>query len=179
MVFVSVRLSANPGRVLDVTAAAMRILPSVELDEVPRMADFAFWGEVGRPGLGWPEQSFRSAYARNRRAATDNSIDDSAVADVLFDSVPSNLKWSGSLANLHRQLTAIAGKQLPGSKRWPKNVTQLSSELRRLSPQLRERGLSIAFSRSRDQRLITLMFEETGCSGVLTEISDLRTAEPS
>jgi hypothetical protein len=148
------------GALLDVTAAAMRILPDVELDEVPRMADFAFWGEsVGR-ALGWPEQSFRSAYARNRRAATDNSIDNSAVADVLFDSVPSNLKWSGALAELHRQLTAIAGKQVAGTKRWPKNVQQLSSELRRLSPQLRERGLSIAFSRSRDQRLITLMFEE-------------------
>jgi hypothetical protein len=60
---------------------------------------------------------------------------------------------------LHRQLTEIAGKALAGSKRWPKSVTQLSGELRRLAPQLRERGLSIAFSRSRDQRLITLAFD--------------------
>ena len=147
------------GSVLDTIAAAMRVLPSLELDEVPRMADFAFWGEAVGQSLGWPEQSFRSAYARSRRAATDNSIDDSAVADVLFGSVPSSLKWSGAIAVLHHRLSEIAGKEIAGSKRWPKNVTQLSSELRRLSPQLRERGLSIAFSRSRDQRLITLTFD--------------------
>jgi hypothetical protein len=147
------------GSVLDTIAAAMRVLPSLELDEVPRMADFAYWGEAVGQALGWPEQSFRSAYARSRRAATDNSIDNSAVADVLFESVPSSLKWSGAVAVLHRQLTEIAGKQVAGSKRWPKNVTQFSSELRRLSPQLRERGLSISFSRSRDQRLITLTFD--------------------
>jgi hypothetical protein len=147
------------GSVLDTIAAAMRLLPSLELDDVPRMADFAYWGEAVGQALGWPEQSFRSAYARSRRSATDNSIDDSAVANVLFDSVPSSLKWSGAVALLHRQLTEIAGKELAGSKRWPKNVTQFSSELRRLSAQLRERGLSISFSRSRDQRLITLTFD--------------------
>lgn len=147
------------GAVLDVTAAAMQILPSVELDEAPRMADFAHWGEAVGRALGWPEQSFRSAYARNRRVATDSSVDDSAVAEVLFDSVPSSLKWSGSIALLHRQLTAIAGKQVAGSRRWPKNIMQFSSELRRLTPQLRERGLAIAFSRSREQRVITLTFD--------------------
>ena len=129
------------GSVLDTVAAAMRILPSVELDEVPRMADFAYWGEAVGQALGWPEQSFRSAYARNRRSATDNSIDDSAVANVLFGSVPSSLKWSGAIGELHRQLTETAGKQVASSRRWPKNVTQFSSELRRLSPQLRVRGL--------------------------------------
>jgi hypothetical protein len=147
------------GSVLDTIAAALRVLPSLELDEVPRMADFAFWGEAVGQALGWPEHSFRSAYARSRRAATDNSIDDSAVADVLFNSVPSSLKWSGTVAGLLRQLTEIAGKEIAGSKGWPKNVTQLTSEIRRLSPQLRERGLSITFSRSRDQRLITLTFD--------------------
>jgi hypothetical protein len=147
------------GSVLDTIAGAMRVLPTLELDEVPRMADFAYWGDAVGQSLGWPEQSFRSAYARSRRAATDNSIDDSAVVDVLFSSVPSSLKWSGTIALLHRQLTEIAGKPLAGSKRWPKNVTQFSSELRRLAPQLRERGLSVAFSRSRDQRLITLTFD--------------------
>ena len=148
------------GSVLDTVAAAMRILPSVELDEVPRMADFAYWGEAVGRALGWPEQSFRSAYARNRRIATDNSIDDSAVADALFGSVPSSLKWSGAIGELHRQLTVIAGKQVASSRRWPKNVAQFSSELRRLSPQLRVRGLSIAFSRSRDERLITLKYDD-------------------
>ena len=62
------------GSVLDAIAAAMRMLPSLELDEVPRMADFAYWGEAVGRALGWPEQSFRSAYARNRRVG-DRQLD--------------------------------------------------------------------------------------------------------
>ena len=110
------------GSVLDAVVLGMRILPSVELPEVSRMADFAYWGEAVGRGLGWPEQSFRSAYARNRRAATDSAIEDSAVADALFRSVPSTLKWSGATTELHRQLTASVGKDVATSSRWPKHV---------------------------------------------------------
>jgi hypothetical protein len=147
------------GSLLDAVVLGMRILPSVELPEVSRMADFGYWGEAVGRGLGWPEQSFRSAYARNRRAATDSAIEDSAVADALFKSVPPSLKWSGTTAELHRQLTACVGTSIASSSRWPKIVARFSGEVRRLAPQLRERGLSIAFSRSRDQRLITLSYD--------------------
>ncbi len=123
------------------------------------MADFSYWGEAVGRGLGWPEQSFRSAYARNRRLATDNAIDESAVAEALFRVVPSSLKWSGPTVELHRQLTASVGKAIAVSSRWPKHVSRFSGELRRLAPQLRERGLSLAFSRSRDQRLISLTYD--------------------
>ena len=147
------------GSVLDAVVLGMRILPSVELPEASRMADFSYWGEAVGRGLGWPEQSFRSAYARNRRAATDSTIDDSAIAEALFSSVPSSLKWSGTTALLHRQLTASVGKTIATSSRWPKHISRFSGEVRRLAPQLRERGLSIIFSRSRDQRLITLTYD--------------------
>jgi hypothetical protein len=147
------------GSLLDAVVLGLRILPSVELSEVSRMADFGYWGEAVGRGLGWPEQSFRSAYARNRRVATDSSIDDSAVADALFRSVPSTLKWSGTTSLLHRELTESVGKATAASSRWPKHVSRFSGEVRRLAPQLRERGLSIAFSRSRDQRLVTLTYD--------------------
>ena len=146
------------GSVLDAVVLGLRILPSIELPEVSRMADFSYWGEAVGRGLGWPEQSFRSAYARNRRVATDNAIDESAVAEALFRAVPPSLKWSGPTVELHRQLTASVGKAIARSSRWPKHVTRFSGELRRLAPQLRERGLSLAFSRSRDQRLISLTY---------------------
>ena len=74
-------------------------------------------------------------------------------------SVPPSLKWSGPTLELHRQLTASVGKAIAVSSRWPKHVSRFSGELRRLAPQLRERGLSIAFSRSRDQRLISLTYD--------------------
>jgi hypothetical protein len=147
------------GSLLDAVVLGMRILPSIELPEVSRMADFAYWGEAVGRGLGWPEHSFRSAYARNRRIATDQAIEDSAVADALFSAVPSSLKWSGTIAELHRQLTATVSKEVANSSRWPKQIAKFSGELRRLAPQLRERGLSLAFSRSRDQRLITLQYD--------------------
>ena len=130
------------GSVLDAVVLGMRILPSVELPEVSRMADFAYWGEAVGRGLGWPEHSFRSAYARNRRAATDSAIDDSAVADALFTSVPSSLKWSGAH---HRAAPPAHGERRQESSplraAGPRTWRGSQRELRRLAPQLRERGL--------------------------------------
>ena len=130
------------------------------LVEVPRMADFAYWGEAIGRGLGWPEQSFRSAYARNRRGATIDTLENSAVADALFESAPSRTRWIGTCADLHHHLTSHVGKKVATSTRWPKTIARFSSELRRLSPHLRERGLSITFSRNRTQSLIGLTFDK-------------------
>ena len=45
------------GGLLDAMAGGLRELPSVDLKELPRMADFAEWGEAVGRGLGWGANS--------------------------------------------------------------------------------------------------------------------------
>ena len=50
------------GALLDPTAAGLRNLPNVRLDQLPRMADFAIWVSACEEGLGMkPVQPRRDA----------------------------------------------------------------------------------------------------------------------
>ena len=46
------------GGVLDAIAGGLRELPSLALTDLPRMADFAEWGEATSRGLGWASGQF-------------------------------------------------------------------------------------------------------------------------
>jgi hypothetical protein len=53
------------GALLDAVAQGLRMLPQTELDELPRMADFAVWATACESGL-WPAGTFWEAYCGNR-----------------------------------------------------------------------------------------------------------------
>ena len=69
------------GGLLDAVVGALRELPSVRLADLPRMADFARFGEAVGRGLGWPPETFLAAYLENRREATVSSLEDSILAN--------------------------------------------------------------------------------------------------
>ena len=119
------------GGLLDAVVGGLRQLPSVVLTKVPRIADFAHWGEAVGRGLGWPPDQFLKSYLRNREAATIAAIEDSLVASVLL---PHRGSWSGPLAELYDDLTAEVGKKTAGSAGWPKTVAQFARELHRIAP---------------------------------------------
>ena len=48
------------GGVLDAIVGGLRELPSVNLTDLPRMADYAEWGEAISRGLGWGADTFIS-----------------------------------------------------------------------------------------------------------------------
>ncbi len=60
----------------------MRELPSVDLKTLPRMADYAEWGEAAGRGLGWGPETFLSTYNDNRKEASATLLEDSAVAAI-------------------------------------------------------------------------------------------------
>ncbi len=61
------------GGVLDAIVGGLGELPSVHLTELPRMADYAEWGEATSRGLGWGADTFLSTYNDNRKEATDDA----------------------------------------------------------------------------------------------------------
>ena len=58
------------GGLLDVVTGAFRELPSVQIADLPRMADFARFGEAVGRALGSPANTFLSAYLGNRKDAS-------------------------------------------------------------------------------------------------------------
>jgi hypothetical protein len=149
------------GALLDAAVGGLAKLQSVQLTELPRMADFACFGEAVGRGLGWPEGSFVAAYRDNRQDATLTSLEDSVVAAALL----SNAAWGG-LENwtlcASEMLSALARQVDPrvrASVRWPKTPRAFADELRRIAPQLRTVGISVTFTKAHEGRLITLHAE--------------------
>jgi hypothetical protein len=147
------------GAVLDAIVGGLRELPSVNLKSLPRMADFAEWGEATSRGLGWGAGTFVSTYMDNRKDATEALLEDSPVATVALALARTGIHWSGKPQELHQEFSRIAGKT-PGP-RWPKTISMFGSELRRIAPQLRLHGLSISFERKGGDRIVTLKTENT------------------
>ena len=148
------------GGLFDAVAGGLRTLPSIELAEIPRMADFARLGEAVGRGLGWPAGSFLAAYNDNRRHATMAPIDESLVAHALLHLIgPVVTEWTGSPTTLLDALSKIVGKKHAASALWPKNATKLGNELRRIAPQLRIHGLAVDFARTHKGRTIRLKHE--------------------
>jgi hypothetical protein len=146
------------GGLLDAVVAGLRELPSVQPTELPRMADFACFGEAIGRGLGWPAGTFLSAYSENRQSATALAIEDSPLALVLLESalLGGLRNWTLSPAEMLEDLTRDLSRRVAASARWPKTPRAFSNELRRIAPALRARGIDVGFGRTRDSRLITI-----------------------
>jgi hypothetical protein len=146
------------GGLLDTIVGGLRVLPSVNLSTLPRMADFARFGEAVGRGLGWPEETFLSVYEGNRREAASASLEESPVARVLLESAAlGGLRgWTLSPTEMLEDLSEEVPRVVRASARWPKTPRNFSNELRRIAPSLRTRGISVTFSRTCDSRSITI-----------------------
>ena len=135
------------GGVLDAIVGGLRELPSVDLKELPRMADYAEWGEATSRGLGWGAGTFVSTYNDNRKEATELLLDDSPVADVVLA-----LARQGNQLVRHAPgaLSRDRRKSPARTRRGPlaQNGPRFGNELRRIAPQLRLHGIQLTPGRS-------------------------------
>src|SRR5207342_2980721 len=67
------------GALLDAMAHGLGAARAVQLDGLPRMADFALWATARESAL-WPAGTFTRAYTANRSAAIEGIIDADPVA---------------------------------------------------------------------------------------------------
>ena len=149
------------GGVLDAIVGGLRELPSVHLAELPRMADYALWGEAVGRGLGWGPETFLATYTDNRQEATLTDLLNSPLGHVLLQVARQVPELSGTPALLHAKLAEIAGKKVAASADWPKTTEKFGQELRRLAPQLRLHGLNVSFERRNEGRIISLKSEHS------------------
>jgi putative DNA primase/helicase len=147
------------GGLLDAVSGALRELPSVRPAELPRMADFARFGEAVGRGLGWPAETFLAAYLENRKLATLSTLEDSILANVLLKQVErcfGLIEWCMPASEMLATLTLSLDRRIARSPSWPKTPAKFGNELRRLAPMLAENGLFVMSKRTEKARLIIL-----------------------
>ena len=157
--------------IFDAIVAGLRELPSVHLTELPRMADYAEWGEAISRGLGWGADTFMATYNDNRKEATAVVLDDSPVATAALALARTGIEWAGTPRALYQAMSNFEGNT--ARARWPRTVHTFGNELRRLAPQLRLHGLSINFERRRGERIVTLKLDRVSNGPSSTNVAEL------
>jgi len=131
------------GALLDAYAGALKVLPDVHLQDLPRMADFARFGEAVGRFLGWGDGAFLKAFTSNIERVTVSADEASPVATAIHKFMAVRDDWSGTTAELLAELRSVVSEQEARAKSWPSDPRKLSSELTRVTPVLRRLGIDV------------------------------------
>lgn len=145
------------GYVFDILVKSLQIKPTIQLHNLPRMADFAVWGESITRAMGYMPMEFIEAYYRNISRQNVEVIESNRLAQATEKFVYSWYKegqeacWQSSTSKVLEKLNNVA--QVHGidtnSKSWPKAANSLTKRLRPILSNLRE-GLGIYIIISRN-----------------------------
>ncbi len=134
------------GALLDAVVHGLRAINHVQLEALPRMADFALWAAACETGL-WPAGTFARVYAANRRAAVESIIEADPLASCVRTLISERSTWSGTASELLRLCAQSAREDISLNPPWAKNPRVLAGRLRRAQTYLRMLDIDIAFGR--------------------------------
>ena len=137
------QIPALLGYIFDVVAKALEIKHSVKLKRVPRMADFAEWGEAIARALGYKPLEFMDAYFENIGEQNIEIIEAIPFADAISKFLDYEVtSWISSPQTFIKSLKEFADKNNIDSSKFPKSSQAISRKLNKIKSNLRE-GLSI------------------------------------
>jgi hypothetical protein len=143
----------------------LRANNQVDLEHLPRMADFALWAAACETAF-WPGGTFARAYAANRRAAIESMIEADPLATCVRTIVRERSSWTGSASDLLGLCAQQAHADASMSPPWARNPRALAGRLRRAQTFLRMLDIEIVFGREgrSGARMIRLSALGQSCS---------------
>jgi len=144
------------GALLDLLASVLIELPKVELDTLPRMADFARVLAAVDTVTGGDSLN---TYSNQRGRIAGDVIEADPVALAVVKLTDHDGSWSGTSGEL---LTRITPERPP--KGWPANGQAMTGRLKRLIPALGQTGITVTIpdTRTRHGRIITITRNPAG-----------------
>jgi hypothetical protein len=147
------------------TAISTALGSRAEVDDLPRMADFAKFVARAEPALPWKPGTFLRLYRRQLGESARVQVEGSPVASALVEFMVKrgSSVWEGHAKDLLDELgpwSATAG----AAKAWPRSPKGLRSVLRRHLSDLREFGVEVDLKVGEDARGVLLRVKHAGTS---------------
>jgi hypothetical protein len=132
--------------IFDILVKALKIKPTIKLNDLPRMADFAIWGEAIARAMGYKELEFISVYYDNIGKQNVEAVENNPLGQAVTKFIESwynerePSSWQGPLSKTLEILNVVATQNNinTGSKVWPRAENSLSRRLKPLLSNLRE-----------------------------------------
>ena len=138
------------GFIFDILVKTLQIKSELKLSHLPRMADFAVWGEAIARAMNYMPMEFIDAYNKNIGRQNIEAIESNQLAQAIVKFVfgwyeeEKHACWISPTSKVLDNLNRLAQTYNidTTSKEWPKAPNSLTKRLRPLLPNLRE-GLGI------------------------------------
>lgn len=146
------------GGIFDALVKTLRIRPTLEIDSLPRMADWSLWGCAIAEALGYSKEEFLSAYRKNIDHQVEMLLNENIVATAVVTFMEDKEEWRSTPTDFltalknHASLVNIDTQE----KYWPKGANALSRKLNELSTPLKQMGILITISTSGTERWILI-----------------------
>ncbi len=141
------------GALLDGIAGALKYLPDIKLDRMPRMADFARVACAYAEHTGVGAKTMLDIIMQHTSRQTQEVVDADPVATAIIDLIKERRKWEGTASELLKLLNGSQPPHRPDG--WPKQANGLTRKLNVLHSTLNEVGISIRRHKN-GERLLTL-----------------------
>jgi len=143
------------GGIFDAVSRAMTLVSTVQLDELPRMADFTRWGCAIAEALEeGGQQRFLRAYLQNVNSQSEVVVNDNTTAMLVMKILETHGGyWVGMPDELFKLFKDTAMTEMIVDRELPGSASALMRELNRLKTAFEEMGYEIS---SNSDRLVTL-----------------------
>src|SRR5918996_1600439 len=141
------------GYIFDTLVKALRLKSTIRCNDMPRMADFALWGEAIARALGYKELEFIQAYYDNIGKQNIEAIEANPFGLVIAKSLFESGKLEGSPQEILDFLETVAADNRINTNHrlWPKAANSVTKRLNQIRSNLLE-GLGISVTINRDTR---------------------------
>jgi hypothetical protein len=164
------------GALCTAVARGLADVDTVTFDDLPRMADFAQWATAAAPAFGWAPGEFMRDYTGNIAEANEIAIESATFFPALTRVAGD--EFTGTMTDLLATMIEISDERTTRQEGWPKNARTLSSELRRIAPNLRKLDppILIDFGRSHSPRRLTIKLGKLASSSSPASSEDAQDA---
>jgi hypothetical protein len=149
--------AAAPGilaLLLDGLVSAMERLPALEIERLPRMADFARIACAAAPAFGWTKDDMLKAMDVNREASVETIVESDPIAGAVRAVVTdSDNAWKGTASALLEAINMRVAAEVKNERGWPKDAARLSTRVKRVAPALRRAGVEVETVREGHDRV--------------------------
>jgi DNA primase catalytic core len=131
------------GAMIKVLAQAKEIVDDIEIDELPRMADFMIWGAAISKILGFGKKAFIDAYEQNMADINREMLENQNLALTVLEFLEKNKEFKGQASELLQELEDVAIDLHINTRKndWPGSPSVLSRRLNEIKSNLYEQNI--------------------------------------
>lgn len=146
------------GGIFDTVSTAMSIYPTVEVEHLPRLADFAKWGYAIAEALGMSGIQFLEDFSQNVKRQNESVVQKNVLCQAVLTLMEDGTPYLAKVGKAHERLKSIA-EQDAKDETFPKLPHQLRGHLEKLRTSLLEYGISYKFF-EREGSGVRVLFEK-------------------